>query len=82
MIPFGCKTPVVSIISHDKLAWFLEDIEHPEWGVDVRDPELEQKLLEKSLYMLEHRAEICAQIEEAQDKLWAIMQENLKSIIL
>lgn len=82
MIPFGCKTPVVSIISHDKLAWFLEDIEHPEWGVDVRDAEFEQKLLEKSLYMLEHREEVCAQIEEAQDKLWAVMQENLKCIEL
>lgn len=80
MIPFGCLTPVVSIISHDKLAWFLEDIEHPEWGVDVRDAKFEQKLLEKSRYMIEHREEICGQIKVAQDKLWEIMQENLKYI--
>ena len=80
MIPFGCKTPVVSIISHDKLKWFLEDIEHPEWGVDVLDAQFEKKLLECSLYMLENREQIRAEITEAQDKLWDIMQENLKNI--
>ena len=44
MIPFGCKTPVISLISHDKLKWFLEDIEHPEWGIEVLDNEFEEKL--------------------------------------
>lgn len=82
MIPFGCKTPVVSMISHDKLAWFLEDIEHPEWGIEMKDEQFEQKLLEKSRYMLTHRDEICGQIEDAQDRLWKIMQENLKCIEL
>ena len=32
MIPFGCGTPILSIITHNKLTWFLEDINHPEWG--------------------------------------------------
>lgn len=82
MIPFGCKTPVVSMISHDKLAWFLEDIEHPEWGIEMKDEQFEQILLEKSRYMLEHREEICAQIEDAQDRLWKIMQENLRCLEL
>ena len=78
MIPFGCKTPTVSIISHDKLKWFLDDIGHPEWGVEAMDEHLEEKLLEKSLYMLAHRKEICAQIEAAQEELWRISQENLR----
>lgn len=82
MIPFGCGTPVVSMISHDKLKWFLEDIGHPEWGVEVLDEQFEEKLLEKSLYMLEHREKICAQIAKAQDELWEITQQNLKKIML
>lgn len=80
MIPFGCKTPTVSMISHDKLAWFLEDIGHPEWGVEVLDRDFEEKLLGISEYMLENRAKICGKIEEAQERLWKIIVENLKTI--
>lgn len=80
MIPFGCKTPTVSMISHDKLAWFLEDIGHPEWGVEVLDKDFEEKLLGISEYMLENRTKICEEIEEAQECLWKIMVENLKTI--
>ena len=80
MIPFGCKTPTVSMISHDKLAWFLEDIGHPEWGVEVLDEDFENKLLDISEYMLANRTQICTEIEEAQECLWNIMMENLKSI--
>lgn len=80
LIPFGCGTPVVSMITHDKLKWFLEDIGHPEWGVEVSDEHFEEKLLEKSRYMLEHREEICGQIIAAQEKLWEITQRNLKKI--
>lgn len=80
MIPFGCKTPTVSMISHDKLAWFLEDIGHPEWGVEVLDKDFEEKLLAISEYMLANREQICNEIEEAQERLWKIMVENLKII--
>jgi lipopolysaccharide biosynthesis glycosyltransferase len=44
MIPFGVGTPIVSIISHNKLRFFLEDIKHPEWGVEVDDPQLGSRL--------------------------------------
>jgi lipopolysaccharide biosynthesis glycosyltransferase len=44
MIPFGVGTPIVSIISHNKLRFFLDDIKHPEWGVEVGDPQLGSKL--------------------------------------
>ena len=44
MIPFGVGTPIVSIISHSKLRFFLDDIKHPEWGVDADDPQLGRKL--------------------------------------
>nr|MDT0526937.1 polysaccharide pyruvyl transferase family protein [Streptomyces sp. DSM 41633] len=37
MIPFGCGTPIISLISHPKMAYFLSDIERPEWGISVHD---------------------------------------------
>ncbi len=82
MIPFGCKTPVVSLISHDKLKWFLDDIEHPEWGVEVLDDHFEEKLLEKCNYMLDNRDKIRKEIEAAQEIFWNVIQENLKEVIL
>ena len=82
MIPFGCRTPVVSLISHDKLKWFLEDIEHPEWGVEVLDDHFEEKLLEKCNYMLDNRDKIRKEIDAAQEIFWNVIQENLKEVLL
>lgn len=80
MIPFGCLTPTVSIISHDKLKWFLEDIGHEEWGVDVQEEQFEQKLLYCCEEMLTRPDEIRKQIEQAQEKLWKVTCDNLKKI--
>lgn len=78
MIPFGCLTPTVSIISHDKLKWFLEDIGHEEWGVDVHEERFEQKLLCCCEKTLAQPDEIREQIKQAQDKLWKVTRENLE----
>lgn len=80
MIPFGCITPVLSIISHDKLKWFLEDINHLEWGVDVREDDFEANLNKTMEYMLTHIEQIKKEICIAQDNLWEITQANIRSI--
>lgn len=80
MIPFGCLTPTVSIISHNKLKWFLEDIGHEEWGVDIQENQFEQKLLCCCEKMLAQPDEIRKQIEQAQEKLWKVTCDNLEKI--
>lgn len=80
MIPFGCGTPVLSIISHDKLKWFLEDIGHLEWGVEIQDKQFEQNLSSIMGYMLSHIKQIKAEMQAAQDRLWEITQTNIKRI--
>ena len=80
MIPFGCKTPIISIISHNKLAWFLEDISHKEWGVDVLDPNFEKLLLSKSLEAYNDYENRISDISIQQDILWSITQENMNTI--
>ena len=47
MIPFALGCRIVSLVSHDKLAWFLEDVGLPDYGVEESDPELPAKVLEK-----------------------------------
>lgn len=45
MIPFALGCRIVSLVSHDKLQWFLDDMGLPEFGVDEGDPELVEKVL-------------------------------------
>lgn len=84
MIPFGCNTPILSIISHDKMQWFLDDIHHPEWGVDVLNPSFETELFEKAKELYNSTEKLIPILKEEQRLLWKITQQNMnfiKSII-
>ena len=80
MIPFGCHTPILSIVSHDKMQWFLDDIHHPEWGVDVLSDDFESCLLTKALDFYENYHKRMNEIIIEQDNLWRITVKNLKRI--
>lgn len=80
MIPFGCLTPIVSIISHDKMKWFLDDINHPEWGADVDDINFESNLLRISIDAYSHYKDRIENVKIAQSELWKITIKNLKDI--
>ena len=45
MIPFSCGCKIISPISHDKLKWFLDDMDLEEFGVEEYDEELGRKLI-------------------------------------
>lgn len=80
MIPFGLRRPILSIISHDKMRFFLEDIKKLDWGIEVNSLELE-KTLEKFLESLEEkRSDIHTQISFAQQKIWEETENNFKKL--
>jgi len=81
MIPFGCNTPIISLISHDKMKWFLDDIDHPEFGIEIHDPKLDIQLYEKAVDILKHRQEIIKKLVTAQDKLFNITNTELRKIL-
>jgi len=80
MIPFGCLSPILSICSHDKMGWFLDDIHHPEWGVDVREKDFEERLLGKAVQQYENYETCINEIKKAQDELWMITMNNIDCI--
>lgn len=47
MIPFALGCRIFSLISHDKLGWFLEDVGLPDHGADESDPHMVDRALEK-----------------------------------
>ncbi|MEV7285263.1 glycosyltransferase [Streptomyces sp. NPDC093252] len=76
MIPFGCGTPIISLISHPKMAYFLRDIDRPEWGVSVHDRDLAALLVERSRELLADHAKTVADVHGRQQELWKVTQAN------
>lgn len=79
MIPFGLRRPIMSIISHDKMRFFLEDIDRLAWGVEVDAPDLSKVLLEALLIAELERESLDESIASAQAKIW---DETLANFIL
>ena len=80
MIPFGCGTPIISLISHPKLGYFLDDIDRPHWGVRVRDPQLAPQLAELTTELLDNGPAVAADIAAIQLRLAAVTAQNLRSL--
>ncbi|MFC4499727.1 MULTISPECIES: glycosyltransferase [Streptomyces] len=76
MIPFGCGTPIISLISHPKMAYFLRDIDRPEWGVSVHDRNLAALLVERSRDLLADHDRTVADVHGRQQELWKTTEAN------
>ncbi|WP_103509265.1 polysaccharide pyruvyl transferase family protein [Streptomyces sp. SM13] len=77
MIPFGCGTPVISLVSHPKLAYFLADIDRPDWGVSVHERALGARLAERAQAVLADHAAAVADVHDRQRALWSVTRDNL-----
>jgi SAM-dependent methyltransferase/polysaccharide pyruvyl transferase WcaK-like protein len=80
MVPFGLGCPIVSLISHDKLGFFLEDINRPEWGIDVKSADFGNSLIDKIQSIQNNQETRQAQVLQAQDELWKVTLENMRLI--
>jgi polysaccharide pyruvyl transferase WcaK-like protein len=80
MIPFGVGTPILSLISHPKLGFFLRDLDRPEWGISVHDPDLAHVLPERAAAVLAGHDAAVADVHALQDRLWAVTRANLAAL--
>jgi lipopolysaccharide biosynthesis glycosyltransferase len=69
MIPFGLGTPVVSLVSHPKLRYFLDDVGHAEWGVSVHETHLGDRLTELARDVVDDPDRYRKQVAVARDRL-------------
>jgi len=81
MIPFGCGTPILSLISHDKVRWFLDDIGCPEWGVEMLSESFKENLGEKVAQAMENLDKAVHQIDSIQDGFFEITQKNISDFM-
>ncbi len=80
MIPFGCGVPILSLISHDKVKWFLDDIDSLEWGVELGIDDLEEELFQKIRLILEKENEVRGIISQKMEVLWSRSLANVQQI--
>jgi hypothetical protein len=80
MIPFGMGSPIISLMAHDKLRYFLEDIGHDNLGIDARDDKLTEKLVSTVQRVHRDGAAICADFALKRRAIFERTQQNLASI--
>jgi SAM-dependent methyltransferase/polysaccharide pyruvyl transferase WcaK-like protein len=80
MIPFGQGGGIISLISHDKLRYFLEDIGHLDWGIELNTAVLTDELISKIAYFADNVNDISQQITQARAMLWQVTQQNWQTL--
>ncbi|WP_369369624.1 polysaccharide pyruvyl transferase family protein [Promicromonospora sp. Populi] len=69
MIPFGVGTPVLSIVSHPKMRFFLQDVDRLDWGFEVGDLHLGAGLAERTLDVLNREDAYRSDVADRQQVL-------------
>jgi polysaccharide pyruvyl transferase WcaK-like protein len=82
MIPFGLGVPILSLDVHDKLGFFLEDIDRPEWLLTLTGSsnDISERAVSKAKRILGQKAEIQQDIRSIQSKLRDVTDRNIDSI--
>lgn len=81
MVPFGVETPILSVITHEKLRYFLQDIGHTEWGVDMNAPDFADQLVAAAEPILADVPGTQAKIRSAMTPLWETSCANVRDFV-
>jgi 2-polyprenyl-3-methyl-5-hydroxy-6-metoxy-1,4-benzoquinol methylase/polysaccharide pyruvyl transferase WcaK-like protein len=81
MIPFGLNTKIITLGTHFKMKWFLEDADMLEAYIDMRaSGDLKTEILEKFDYVTNASNKVDERIRIAQDRFFAATNENTELI--
>jgi polysaccharide pyruvyl transferase WcaK-like protein len=80
MIPAGLLRPIISVASHEKMWYFLQDIGATEWGVETSDTDLTAVLVGKARSLLGSWDETQNRLKEIERSNFRITQRNLAKI--
>ena len=83
MIPFGIGCRIISLSTHDKMRWFLEDINATEWGVDLTKniDGISDAIVNLFVDINEKNTNNTdIKLRHAQERLWNISCQNYEAI--
>ncbi len=77
MIPFGVNAKIITLGTHSKMKWFLQDVDLMEAYIDMMNTEaLSEEIIQRFNFMVDPSNQVDERIAKAQDKLYAVTQEN------
>jgi len=80
MIPFGVNCHIITLGSHAKMKWFLEDIDCEDWYIEITQDvdSLANRIVDKFIQVHENENENTTQrLIDEQNKLYNITKENM-----
>jgi SAM-dependent methyltransferase len=82
MIPFGVNCKIISLGSHNKLKWFLDDIDAVDWFVNLKEDvsNLDTNLFNAFNELMQNKTQNETRLEENQQKLFEVTKGNLSRI--
>ncbi|MCB7302635.1 polysaccharide pyruvyl transferase family protein [Bariatricus massiliensis] len=83
MIPFGLNCGILSLGTHDKMKWFLEDIEATDWYISLTDPDgkiTERIVAAFEITQIQEAERTRLRLMETQNRLWEISKVNWSKI--
>lgn len=83
MIPFGVNCHIISLGSHEKMRWFLEDIGAEDWYVELTgDTSGLSSRIEEKFYKIHEcdGKETTRRIVEGQERLMQVTNDNMRKI--
>ena len=78
MIPFGLNCKIISLGTHNKIRYFLEDIDALDWFIDVDKPEgLKDNVLDTFDHVIHNEKVIKEKITYHQERNYLITMDNI-----
>ncbi|WP_083987942.1 polysaccharide pyruvyl transferase family protein [Croceicoccus marinus] len=80
MLPYGLGVPVMGIINHVKVRYFLEEVKLGDYAVDLEDPHMTDKMIERVGRFDADRPAFYRVMDREKERLWDITQRNLDTL--
>ncbi len=78
LIPLGLRKPIVSIITHDKMRFLLDDINQGSWGLEIDDPLFQERWESLLDEFCERRLSTYETLDSVQSDIWKKTKSNFE----
>ena len=80
MIPFGFNKPIISLISHDKLKFFLDDLNLLKFGIDLNSNDLLERFSKILNHIETKKNSVIEELKLKQASIWSETNKNFSII--